>query len=398
MHQTSRGKILISGASIAGPALAFWLSRYGFRVTVVEKAPTVRGGGYPIDIRGTALQAVDRMGLLPELRAAHIDTRRLTFMDGDGSRVASLRPEAMTGGASAQRDIELPRGDLTASLFRAARDNAEFRFDDSIATLADQPDGVDVTFRSGISERYDVVVGADGLHSHTRGLVMGPEEPFHRYLGYCFAGFTMPNVLGLAHEGVMWNVPGKGAVMYAVGESPQVHGFLTFARPEPPFAAFRNPQAQRDLIAATFAGLGWHVPRMVAAMHEADDLFFDVVSQIHLPRWSAGRVVLIGDAAHAPSFLAGQGSSLALVDAYMLAHAMATHQDHATAFSAYEKETRDFVSQNQALVTVGDVALLPRTPEALEQRHEMLRRLSALPPDGGHPEYTALTLPEPALS
>jgi 2-polyprenyl-6-methoxyphenol hydroxylase-like FAD-dependent oxidoreductase len=390
-------KILVSGASIAGPAMAYWLQRYGFTVTVVEHAQALRGGGYPIDIRGTALDVVERMGVYPRLRAAHVDTRRLTFLDVDGAPIVSLEPQAVVGGAEG-RDIEVRRGDLAAALYDATRDDVTYRFGDSIEALDEDADGVEVTFRSGLRRRFDLVIGADGLHSRTRALAFGPEEQFHRYLGYCFAGFTMPNPLGLSHEGVMWNAPGRAAALYAVGDHPQVHGFLNFALPEPPFAAFRDPAAQRELVAAVFADDGWEVPDMVRAMRTADDLFFDVISQIRMPAWSRGRVALVGDAAYAPSFLTGQGSSLALVGAYMLAGALATARDHGTAFADYERGTRGFVEQNQALVAEGDALLFPTTVEALARRDALLRQGSVTPQAAGRPEHSALTLPAFAVA
>ncbi|MFF1716180.1 FAD-dependent monooxygenase [Streptomyces sp. NPDC058268] len=387
-----RRKVLISGASIAGPALAFWLNRYGFAVTVVEKAGALRGGGYPIDVRGTALEVVRRMGILPRLRDAHIDLRRLTFLDEDGGEVTSVKPHSVTGGVAGQ-DLEVRRGDLTGALHAAVRDDVEFLFDDSIATLDQTGHGVDVTFREGGRRTFDLVFGADGLHSRTREFLFGPEEQFHRYLGYCFAGFTMRNTFGLSHELMMWNTPGRAAALYAVGDSDDdVHAFLNFARPEPPFDAFRNPEAQRDLVAAVFADAGWEVPGMLAALRDADDLFFDAVSQIRMPRWSSGRVALVGDAAYAPSFLTGQGSSLALVGAYMLAGSLAD-RDHAAGFAAYEHDTRAFVTVNQDQVGEGDAALFPTTARALEQRNDMLRHLSALPSSEGRPAHSALTLP-----
>jgi 2-polyprenyl-6-methoxyphenol hydroxylase-like FAD-dependent oxidoreductase len=390
-------KILVSGASIAGPAVAYWLQRYGFTVTVVEHAQALRAGGYPIDIRGTALDVVERMGVYPRLRAAHVDTRRLTFLDVDGAPIVSLEPQAVVGGAEG-RDVEVRRGDLAAVLHDATRDDVTYRFGDSIEALDEDADGVDVTFRSGLRRRFDLVIGADGLHSRTRALAFGPEEQFHRYLGYCFAGFTMPNPLGLSHEGVMWNAPGRAAALYAVGNHAQVHGFLNFALPEPPFAAFRDPAAQRELVAAVFAADGWEVPDMVRAMRAADDLFFDVISQIRMPAWSRGRVALVGDAAYAPSFLTGQGSSLALVGAYMLAGALATARDHGTAFADYERGTRGFVEQNQALVAEGDALLFPTTAEALARRDALLRRGNVTPQAAGRPEHSALTLPAFAVA
>ncbi|MBF6330637.1 FAD-dependent monooxygenase [Nocardia transvalensis] len=391
MTRTDR-KVLISGASVAGPALAFWLNRYGFEVTVVEKAGTLRSGGYPIDVRGTALEVVRRMGILPRLRDSHIDLRRLTFLDEDGDEVASVEPHALTGGVPGQ-DLEVRRGDLTDALYAAVRDDVEFVFNDSIDSLGQSGNGVDVAFRGGSTRSFDLVFGADGLHSRTREFLFGPEEQFHRYLGYCFAGFTVPNTFGLSDEVMMWNTPGRAAALYAVAGNDDVHVLLNFAHPEPPFDAFRNPQAQRDLVAAVFADAGWEVPGLVAAMRAADDLFFDVVSQIRMPRWSRGRVALVGDAAYAPSFLTGQGSSLALVGAYMLADSLAD-RDHAAGFAAYEHDTREFVTVNQDQVGEGDATLFPTTAKALTQRNDMLRTLSTMPNAAGRPAHAALTLPE----
>ncbi|WP_121711312.1 FAD-dependent monooxygenase [Streptomyces sp. E5N91] len=386
-----RRSVLISGASIAGPALAFWLNRHGYEVTVVEKAGTLRSGGYPIDVRGTALDVVERMGILPQLRDAHIDLRRITFLDADGDEVTSLHPHAVTGGVTG-RDLEIRRGDLTDALYMAVRDDVEFLFNDSIDTLDQSGPGVDVTFHGGGSRRFDMVFGADGMHSRTRATLFGPEERFHRHLGYCFAVFTMPNTLGLSHETVMWNTPGRAAAVYAVGDDEEVHAFLNFAQPEPPYDAFGDPKAQRALLADVFADAGWEVPGILGALHDADDVFFDAVGQIRMPRWTEGRVALLGDAAYAPSFLTGQGTSLALVGAYMLAGSLAG-RDHAEGFAAYEHATRDFVTLNQDLVGEGGATLFPTTAQALEQRNARLRALNAMPAPEPRPAHSALTLP-----
>ncbi|MGK3208583.1 FAD-dependent monooxygenase [Amycolatopsis sp. MEPSY49] len=392
---TPRRTVLISGASVAGPVLAFWLHRYGYEVTVVEKASAPRSGGYPIDIRGTALEVIRRMGVLPRLQDAHIDLRRLTFLHSDGSEVTSLHPHAITGGVEG-RDLEVRRGDLTEALHAAVRDDVEFLFDDSIRTLEQHGHGVDVRFHGGGARTFDLVLGADGTHSQTRERLFGPEEQFHRYLGYCFAVFTMPNTFGLSYETVMWNTPGRAAALYAVGDD-EVHAFLNFAQPEPPFHAFGDPAAQRDLLTTVFADAGWEVPGMLAAARDSSDLFFDAVSQIRMPRWSSGRVALAGDAAYAPSFLTGQGTSLALVGAYMLAGSLAG-RDHAEGLAAYEESTRGFVTMNQDLVGRGSATLFPVTADALQQRNDRLRSLTAVPPKEGRPAHSALTLPEFALA
>ncbi|MBL1099665.1 FAD-dependent monooxygenase [Streptomyces coffeae] len=403
MRKLPKGKILISGAGVAGPALAYWLHRYGFAVTVVEKAPAMRGSGYPVDVRGTALEVVRRMGVLPRLREAHIRTRRIGFVGADGKVLSSMKPEALVGGTEG-RDIELPRGDLAVVLYDAVRDDVEFLFGDSIAALHGEGGGkaVEVVFAGGRERAFDLVIGADGLHSRTRGLAFGPEARFHRYLGYCFAGFTMPNRLGLSHEALVCNVPGRAATLYAPGEGDQLHAFLIFARPDPPYGAFADPGGQRDLVASAFAGCRWEIPRMVDALRASEDLFFDVVSQIRMPRWSRGRVALVGDAAYAPSFLSGQGTSIALAGAYVLAGELAAGSGrggHTEALAAYERVMRTFVELNQALADGGGVTLMPRTRAGLWLRNRMLRMaplLARIGPVGrkGRSAYTALTLPE----
>ncbi|MBP0460160.1 FAD-dependent monooxygenase [Streptomyces montanisoli] len=392
-------RVLISGASIAGPALAYWLNRYGFDVTVVEKASAVRGGGYAIDIRGTARDVADRMGLLPELRAAHVNTQRLSFVDAAGEPVGSLDPNGVTGGEDGL-DLEVRRGDLADVLYTPIQDRVEFLFDDSIATLDDDGDAVHVVLDSGTRRTFDLVIGADGLHSNTRRLVFGPEEPYHHYLGHVFAGFTLPNEFGLAHEGLAWNEPGRAAILYAHEPSQYLHGFLAFTSEKPPYEAFRDPRAQCDLVASRYPEQVWHLPRLVEAMREADDLFFDIVSQIHMPTWSRGRVALAGDAAHATSFLSGQGSSVALVGAYVLAGELATHADHAEAFAAYEKRMRPFAERNQALATAGGTVVTPTTREQLDARNAALRapQASAMrehaETDEAHAAHTGLVLPD----
>ncbi|NEY30704.1 FAD-dependent oxidoreductase [Streptomyces sp. PRKS01-65] len=389
---TAQRTVLISGASIAGPALAYWLHRSGYAVTVVEKAGALRDGGYPVDVRGTATEVVRRMGILPRLREAHLDVRRCTFLDADGGEVASLSPRAVAGGAEGQ-DLEVRRGELAAILYALVRDDVEFLFGDSVDTLDQSGHGVDVTFRSGLRRTFGLVIGADGMHSHTRHSVFGPAERFHHYLGYCFAIFTMPNTFGLSGEVTVWNTPGRAAALHAVGEGEELHALLSFHRPQPPVEALRDPGARRDLIATVFAGAGWEVPGIVDAMGEADDVFFDTAGQIRMPHWSSGRVALVGDAAYAPSFLTGQGTSLALVGAYMLARALAAGRDHTAAFTAYERGLRGFVAMNQALVGNGAATLFPTTARDLERRNAMLRGLVTMPSATARPAHSALALP-----
>ncbi|GAB7038309.1 FAD-dependent monooxygenase [Catenuloplanes niger JCM 9533] len=359
--------MLISGASIAGPALAYWLDRYGFDVTVVERAAGVRQGGYPIDVRGSAIEVCARMGILPALREATINTRRLTALHPDG-RVAARVEVAKLLGDQTQRDVELPRGELSDMLYALTRDRVEYVFGDSVRTLTQHGDRVDVTFERGAPRTVDVVVGCDGLHSRTRSLAFGPEQQYHRCLGFCFAGFSVPNTAGLSHEAVLQNGPGLGATMYAVRDRPSLFTLMVFTAPQPPRGWTADDVRQR--VRERFAGFGGEVPRLLDAMDAADDLYFDTVSQIRMPSWSAGRVVLAGDAGYAPSFLSGQGTSLALAGAYVLAGQLRRAPEHA--FARYEAAMRDYVRRNQDMA-VGASFLIPRTRHGLWLRNRGLR-------------------------
>lgn len=372
--------VLISGASIAGPALAHWLHRYGFRPVVVERSAAVRGGGYPIDVRASAIEVLERMGLLPAVRDAHVDTRRTTFVDAAGRTIARITPDDFTGSPEG-RDVELPRGTLARLLYERTRDEVEYVFQDSITALDQQPDGVHVTFRRAAPRTVDLVVGADGLHSGVRGIAFGPEPAFRHDLGFVFAGFSVPGHRGLDRELLLHNTPGRLAGYYAVRGQEGALALLAFATP--PGFGFdpTDLEQQRELTAAAFAGGDWEIPRLVEAMRVADDLFFDSVSQIRMPRWASRRVALVGDAAYAPALLSGQGTSLALIGAYVLAGELAAAGgDPAVAFGAYERALRPFVERNQRLALSGGATLIPATRTTLWLRDRFLAVLPHLGP------------------
>ncbi|MFT4119189.1 FAD-dependent monooxygenase [Bradyrhizobium sp.] len=376
LSRGARRRVLISGASIAGPTLAYWLDRYGFAVTVVERAPTVRSGGYPIDIRGTALKVAERMGLRTQIDAAHIGSRSVKFVGRAGETLGAMPIYELTANDLGQ-DVELPRGVLTDMLYGLTRNTTiRYRFGDSIEAIKDDGEEVHVRFKSGAQERYDIVIGADGLHSNTRRLVFGPETTYNHYLGFAFNLFSMPNDLGLSREAVIYAEPGRIAGFLAVRDYPDLFAFLIFAADTPPFGQHAEKAEQIERTAALFADGGWQVPRMVEAMRHADDLFFDTVSQIRMPVWSKGRIVLVGDAACAPSFRAGQGSSMAMVGAYVLAGELARHDNHTEAFAAYERTVRPYMEANQALATRDTASILfPRSQQELDARDKMLASL-----------------------
>ena len=337
--------VLISGAGIAGPALAYWLHRYGFQPTVVERAPALRAGGYKVDVRGAATEVLKRTAVYDAARALDTGMRHITYVRRDGRRIARMDANLLMGRRG--DDIEIMRTDLSRVLYDAGRDGAEYLFGDAVAALDDTGDGVDVTFDSGRTRRFALVVGADGLHSATRRMVLGPVPLTH--LGAYISFFSLPNHLGLDHEEVMYGEPGRLVFAYSTGGSADAKVGLTFASP-PLDVDRRDTGAQKRLVGDAFAGLGWEVPRLLDAMSGAGDFYLDSLSQVDMPRWSAGRVALIGDAAYCPAPASGQGTSLALVGAYVLAAELAAAGgDHTAGFAAYQARMRPYVDANLSL-------------------------------------------------
>jgi 2-polyprenyl-6-methoxyphenol hydroxylase-like FAD-dependent oxidoreductase len=340
------------------------------------------------------------MGLYPQMQAKHVDTQSLVFVDERGDVIAKLSPEALTGGVRG-KDVEIRRGDIGTILYAATKDKVNYKFNDSIASLDDRADGVSVKFVSGDTGVYDILIGADGLHSNTRSLVFGHESQFEKYIGYCFAGFTIPNTFNLDRGALSYTMVGKSATLYAAKHSDRVYAFLSFKYPTSPFQKRITEEDKRSLTASMFKGVDdWIVPQLVEEMRKADDLFFDSVSQIYMPTWSKGRIVLAGDAAHATSFWSGQGSSMALVGAYILAGEIATKPNYSSAFEAYEKLARPFVEMNQALVETGTTIMRPDTPEELQARNDLIRKMAAepaakvFPDDESRRTHSALKLPD----
>ncbi|GAA3443850.1 FAD-dependent monooxygenase [Planomonospora venezuelensis] len=339
--------VLVSGAGIAGVSLAFWLRRSGFTVTVVERAPEIRAGGYKIDIRGAALQVIERMGVLEEVRAMRTEVRSGSVVNAAGRRVASM--DGDTFGGREHGDAEVLRGDLHRLLYGRTQDGVEYRFGDSVTSLDDTSEGVRATFGSGRTEVFDLVVGADGMRSATRALAFGPDERFVRDMGYYVSVFTVPNHLGLDREELTYVGPGRTALTYSTAREAGAKAMFLFAS-EPLSYDHRDRAEQERLLAAAYAGEGWEVPRLLRGVGDSPDFLFDSLGQVHMNRWSAGRAVLIGDAAHCASPASGQGTSLALVGAYVLAAELAAAGgDHAAAFDAYERRMRPFVHENQKL-------------------------------------------------
>ncbi|MGW4475023.1 FAD-dependent monooxygenase [Nonomuraea sp. NPDC004354] len=341
--------VLISGASIAGPALASFLRRHGFTVTVVERAPGLRPGGQAVDVRGAALTVADRMGILSDVRSCRTHMKGMSMLDGEGNELWRSTEVALSSGRLDSDDVELLREDLSRLIHERTHEDVEYVFGDSITSLVQDEHGVHVTFERTAPRVFDLVVGADGLHSNVRRLAFGPEEQFVHHLGTYVAIFSTDNYLGLEDWQTWFNDGTTGGAVYPVRGNTELRVNLGFEAQGPIEYDYRDVEAQKRLVAEHCAHGGWEVPRLLKAMWDAPDFYFDSMAQVRMDRWSTGRVALLGDAGYCASPLSGQGTSLALVGAYVLADELAK-AGHESAFAAYEARMRPFVELNQALV------------------------------------------------
>ncbi|WP_116071796.1 FAD-dependent monooxygenase [Asanoa ferruginea] len=367
MTRIEHAKVLVSGAGIAGMALAWWLTEHGAEVTVVERAAAVRDGGYKVDIRGAALTVIERMGLLERVRAARTGVRTGSVVDATGKRVASM--DADTFGGRVHDDAELLRGDLATMLHELTADRVTYRFGDAIAAL-----GPEVVFESGHRAAYDLVVGADGLRSRTRALAFGDTgvHDLDHYIAIC----SVPNHLGLDREELTYVGAGRTALVYSTAGQADAKAMFLFADPggERP----RGTEAQRAFLTAAYAGEGWEVPKLLDAVAGAGDLYFDTISQVRLDGWSRGRVALVGDAAYCASPASGQGTSLALVGAYVLAGELAAAGlDEGP--RRYEERMRPFVAANQHLGPANIKRMVLRSRRQVRMSMRMLAVVNRLP-------------------
>jgi 2-polyprenyl-6-methoxyphenol hydroxylase-like FAD-dependent oxidoreductase len=383
--------ILISGAGIAGPALAYWLRRYGFTPTVVERAPSVRDGGYAVDFRGPVhLALLDRMGLRDVVERLSTGTGDWWQVDARGRRLVRM-PAEQTGG-----DIEVLRGDLARVLFESTREGTEYIFSDSITAITDDTDGVHVTFERGEPRTFDLVVGADGQHSRVRALAFGPEEAYLKHLGLYTVIFTTPNVLDLDHTGLVHLQPNRLVAVYSARGNTEAKVMMYFG--SPPLAYDRDDlDEQRAIVARTFAEVGWQMPRLLKLMATAPDFYLDAASLVTMDAWTRGRVALVGDAGYGSSSLSGMGNGLAVVGAYVLAGELAMGQgDHRVAFQRYESTLRSYVDGCQKLARRAAAYMLPsnRFVAGLNLRMQRyLPFLADMPAKMARRAASAITLP-----
>jgi 2-polyprenyl-6-methoxyphenol hydroxylase-like FAD-dependent oxidoreductase len=370
---------LICGAGIAGPTLAYWLAEYGLEPTLIERSSSLRAGGYIIDFWGLGYDVAERMGLLPALRSDGYSVDEVRFVDAHGRQVGGFSVDVfrrLTRG----RYISLPRGDLAKLIHRRIEGRCDVIVGDSIVGIEQGRDGVRVRFERNAERRFDLLIGADGLHSTVRSLAFGPQDRFERYLGYAVAAFETEGYRPRDENiYVSYALPGKQAARFALrGDRTMV--LLVLAASSDRLPAAGDTRAQRTFLHDAFESAGWECPQILAALDRCEELYFDRVSQIRMSSWSRGRVALVGDAAFCPSLLAGQGSALAMAAAYVLAGELARDGRCERAFARYEQRLDSFIAtkQDTAERFAGSFAPRSRLGLLLRNRVTSLFRIPAV--------------------
>jgi|SRR5690625_251585 len=365
-------RVLISGASIAGPSLAYWLDRYGFDVTVIERAPSLRLGGYGVDIRGSAIKVLRDMGVLDKVLAADTNMSGVYFVNSRGKIEGQISEASM--GNQQGLDMEIMRDDLTNILFDLTKDTIKYIWGNSITAIHETETGAEVQFMYGKPQTFDLVIGADGLHSNVRTQTFGDEAQFKHTLGSYISIFTLNNYLNLDRRQLLYTIPGRTVGMYSARDNTEARGMFLFQSKALKYDRY-DTESQKELVEEAFVDhTGWETSHLLKSMKEETDFYFDEICQIHMPTWSKGRVALVGDAAYGPSPLSGQGTSLALVGAYVLAGELkAAHGDYALAFVAYEQEMRKFVEKNQKIGLVAAGGMIEKSKLKILLRNLILR-------------------------
>lgn len=371
-------KIAINGAGIAGPTLAWWLAEFGHEPVLVEHAPAPRKGGYVVDFWGLGYDIVEKMGLIDEILARGYQVGEVRFVDDRGRRRGGFDAK-LFGQTSGGRFTSVQRADISAVIQDAAKARCETVFGDSVATIDEHEGGVRVGFEHAETRDFDLVVGCDGLHSRVRALTFGAERNVEKFLGYHVAAF---DVAGYRPRDelvyVSHSEPGLQVSRFSMRGDRTMFLFV-FDQAHSSDATPRDDAERRAEIHRIFGGVRWECPHILAAMDKADDIYFDRVSQIRMQRWTQGRVALAGDAAACVSLLAGEGTGLAIAEAYVLAgelHRAGSNFDQA--FSEYERRLMPFVAAKQAAAARFAGSFAPRTAFGIFARN-LATRLMRVP-------------------
>jgi 2-polyprenyl-6-methoxyphenol hydroxylase-like FAD-dependent oxidoreductase len=370
-------RVLVSGASIAGPVLAYWLTSHGFRVTVVERAPTLRAtGGHAVDLFRPALSISEKMGVLPRIEERATGTSRMTVHREKARRPVRADLSKVFRAAS-DRHVEVMRDDLSEIYYDAARDDVEYVFGDSITAIS--PDG-EVRFEKAAPRRFDLVVGADGLHSNVRRLVFGDESRFSAFIGAYFGVLALPDVSGLDGELLMHVGVGRTAGMYRARHLGDARALFLFRSERELDLHHHDVPRQKGLLRGRFAGMHPDVDRWLDALDGDSAFYFDSITQVRMDTWSQGRVALVGDAGYCPGPVVGGSTSLAVVGAYVLAGELARAAgDHELAFPAYERAMAEHVPGSHAAALGAAKTLIPVSRLGVQGLAQGARLISALP-------------------
>ncbi len=365
--------VLISGAGIGGPTLAFWLKAAGFEPTLIELAPALRTGGYVIDFWGLGYDIAERMGLAGDVERIGYHMRELRIVDDRGERMAGFGTNVfreLTGG----RYVTLGRSDLSRLLHDTIKGTTDVKFGDEITGLQERADGVQVQFKTGGERRFDLVIGADGLHSNVRRLAFGPQDRFEKQLGYVVAAFEVRGYRPRDEDVyVTYGEPGRMLGRFALHDDRMLFLFV-FAATVDRLPATLDLPAQKRLLHDRYGNGKWECPRILDALERAQELYFDPVSQIRMDRWSRGRVALVGDAAFCVSLMAGQGSALAMTAAYVLAGELAKADGrHEQAFGKYEELLRAYIGLKQQGAERFAAVFAPKTRWGLFLRNQVIK-------------------------
>ncbi|AGP62399.1 MULTISPECIES: FAD-dependent monooxygenase [Mycobacterium] len=370
-------RILISGASVAGPVLAYWLSRYGFDVTVVERAPTLRKtGGHAVDLFRPAMEISAKMGVLPRIEALATGTTRLALYREGRPRATDIDLTKIYA-ASSDRHVEIMRDDLSEIYYDAARDDVEYLFGDSITEI--EHDGT-VAFERSEARTFDVIVGADGLHSNVRRLTFGEEAGLTRFLGGYLSVLSAPKALVRAGEMVGHVGVGRFAGIYTADHLDDARVVFLFRRREEPDYDHRDVLRQKELLRDAFTGMHDQVDGWLAEIERTPTFYFDSITQLRTDRWSRRRVTLVGDAGYCPGPAVGGSTSLAVLGAYVLAGELARADgDHLRAFAAYELQMREPVHRSRSFARGAATGIIPGSRAGVWALTRGAQLISAMP-------------------
>ena len=367
--------VLISGAGIAGTTLAFWLKRFGFNPTIIEHAPELRKGGYAIDFMGAGFDVAEKMGITPDLEKADLDITRIAFVNKDNKVKGSMNYEKIKKILNG-RAFTLLRSDLARVIYQNLDKETEIIFGDLIKEIKQDDEKVTVTLKSGVIRSFDLLVGADGLHSNVRNLIFGKECEFEKYYGYYTSSFTIDDFIDDGRAFSMFNVPGKQVAVYSLKEE-KTATFFIFTAPGKINYQYHDDENQKQILKNEFINSGWKCADLLSKIDTTSDFYFDSISQIKMDHWSKGRVTLVGDACCCPSLLSGKGSTLAMVGAYILAGELKlANGNYKYAFAEYEKIFKPFIDKKQKSAQTFAKTFVPKSNLGIWLRNQAFKLMS----------------------